>query len=91
MRRVPAIFDQLNSPSTPQALSSLRSGYDFTYSAAVRFELTFTQDSTVEKQGYLELGRSCADVCKTLDRGLKRRQSDELSQSVLEATDELTT
>ena len=62
-----------------------------TYSATVGFELTFVQDTAVGKQGYLELGKSCADVCKTLDRGLKRRQSDELSQSVLEATDELTT
>ena len=91
MRRVPVVFDQFKSPSTLPVPSSLRSGYDLTYSAAMRFELTFTQDSTVEKQGYFELGRSCADVCKTLDRGLKRRQSDELSQSVLEATDELTT
>ena len=57
----------------------------------MRFNLTFVQDSTVKNEGYLELGKSCADVCKTLDRGLKGRESDELSQSVLEATDELTT
>ena len=55
------------------------------------FKLTLIQDSTVQKQGYLELGKSCVDVCKTLNRGLEVRQSDELSPSVLEATDELTT
>ena len=55
------------------------------------FELTLIQDSTDEKQGYVELGKTCAGVCKALDRGLKGRQLDELSQSVLEATNELTT
>ncbi|KAF9785065.1 hypothetical protein BJ322DRAFT_805152 [Thelephora terrestris] len=53
--------------------------------------LTTIRDSTVERQGYIELGVSCADVCKALDRGLSRRRSDELTQSVLEAIDQFTT
>ena len=85
------VFDRLKLLSTPPVPSSPRLGYDLTCSADTKFEFTFIQDSAVGKQGYLELGKSCADVCKTLDRGLKGRESDELSQSVLEATDELTT
>lgn len=42
------------------------------------------------KQDYVELGKSCAHVCQALSRGLKGRQLDELSQSVLEAIGQLT-
>ena len=42
-------------------------------------------------QDFVDLGLSCADVCKTLDRGLDGRQVDELSQSVLGAIEQLTT
>ena len=42
------------------------------------------------KQDYVELGVSCADVCQTLERGLDGRRLDELSRSVLGATDKLT-
>ena len=38
----------------------------------------------------VDLGISCADVCKTLDRGLKGRRLDELSESLLEAIGQLT-
>ena len=40
---------------------------------------------------YIELGLACADVCKALDRGMKGRRVDELSQSVFEAIGQLTT
>ena len=50
-----------------------------------------TQDDMVGEREYVDLGRSCAAVCKALDRGLEGRQSDELSPSVLEAIKELTT
>ena len=43
------------------------------------------------KRDYVDLARSCADVCKVLDRGLEGRLSDELSRSALEAIDQLTT
>lgn len=54
------------------------------------FELTFTQDDMVDEKDYVDLGRSCADVCRTLDRGLEERRSDELSPPVLEAIEQLT-
>ena len=54
------------------------------------FRFTFIQDSKANKQDYVQLGLSCADVCKALDRGLGRRQLDELSQSLLEAIEQLT-
>ena len=44
----------------------------------------------INEQNCVELGLSCADVCKTLDRGLKGRQLDDLSRSVLEAIQQLT-
>ena len=53
------------------------------------FRLTFAQDSLINEEDYVELGLSCAEVCKVLDRGLNGRQFDELSQPVLEAIQEL--
>jgi len=42
------------------------------------------------KLDYVELGLACADVCGALNRGMKGRQLDELSQSVSEAIEQLT-
>ena len=53
--------------------------------------LTRTQDSMTNELDYIELGLSCADVCRALNRGMSGRQLDELSQSVLEAIEQLTT
>ena len=39
---------------------------------------------------YVDIGSTCANVCKVLDRGLNGKRSDELSQAVLEAIQELT-
>ena len=54
------------------------------------FRFTFIQDSKANKQDYVQLGLSCADVCKALDRGLGGRRLDELSQSLLGAIEQLT-
>jgi hypothetical protein len=43
------------------------------------------------KADCIDLGLACADVGKALDRGMKGRRVDELSQSVLEAIEQLTT
>ena len=40
---------------------------------------------------YIELGLACANVCKVLDRGMKGRRVDELSEPVFEAIGDLTT
>ena len=45
----------------------------------------------VNRKGYVELGLACADVCRTLDRGLNDRQADRLGRPVLEAIEQLTT
>ena len=45
----------------------------------------------VNDTDYIELGLACADVCKALDRGMRGRRVDELSQSVFEAIGQLTT
>ena len=44
----------------------------------------------INEMEYVELGLSCADVCKTLDRGTNRRRVDQPSQSVLRAIEQLT-
>ena len=43
------------------------------------------------ERDYVELGLSCADICKALDRGMNGRRLDEFSQSVSDATNQLTT
>jgi hypothetical protein len=55
------------------------------------FRLTLIQDAMANKQDYVDLGLSCADVCKALNRGLEGRQLDELSKSVLGVIEQLTT
>jgi len=45
----------------------------------------------VKKADYFELGLVSADVCEALDRGMDRRQADQLSQPFLEAIEKLTT
>ena len=63
----------------------VRSSYPLT--VAPRF--TFLQDSVVDKQDCVDIGLSCAEACKALDWGLKGKQADELSQSLLEAIQQL--
>ena len=45
----------------------------------------------VNKQEYVDLGLSCVDVCKALERGMGGKTLDELSESVRDAIDQLTT
>ena len=42
-------------------------------------------------KGYVGLGLSCADVCKVLDQGMNGKRLGDLSQSVREAMNQLTT
>ncbi|KAF9783129.1 hypothetical protein BJ322DRAFT_137268 [Thelephora terrestris] len=51
--------------------------------------LTMIRDSLANQQDFVDLGLACARVCKALDRGLKGRQSGNLSPSVLKAIEEL--
>jgi len=55
------------------------------------FWFTFIQDSMINEREYVELGLSCADICRALDRGLEGKSLDELSRSVCEAINQLTT
>ena len=43
----------------------------------------------IKKIEYVELGLACADVCGTLDQGTNRKHTDQLSQSVLDAIEQL--
>ena len=52
---------------------------------------TDSQDSVAPEQDYVDIGLFCADVCRTLDRGLSGRHLNELSRPVRGAIEELTT
>ena len=41
-------------------------------------------------QDFVDLGRACGDACQVLDRRLKGKRSDRLSQSILDAIGDLT-
>ena len=88
--RSPVLSRQLRPLSVLPASSSRLSGYGPSYSTAMNLRFTYVQDTMANKQDYVELGKSCGRVCQALDRGLNGRRSDELSESVLEAIEELT-
>ena len=41
------------------------------------------------KQDYVDVGLSCVDICKALERGMDGRELNELSKSVRDAIDQL--
>jgi len=43
----------------------------------------------VKKADYVELGITCADVCKALNLGMDKRQADQLSQPALGVIEKL--
>jgi hypothetical protein len=45
----------------------------------------------INERDYVELGLSCADICRVLDRGISGNNSQNLSQPVREAISQLTT
>ena len=54
------------------------------------FGFTSNQDSMANKTDYVDLGITCADVCKALHRGMNGRSLDELSRPVREGIEQLT-
>ena len=42
-------------------------------------------------QEYVDLGLSCADICKALERGMDDKKLDDLSKSVCDAINQLVT
>jgi len=55
------------------------------------FKFTDSQDSMANQVDYIELGLSCADICRSLDRGMNGKKLDDLSQSVRDAINQLKT
>ena len=43
------------------------------------------------KQDYVDLGLSCADICKALERGMDGKSLNDVSKSVCDAINQLTT
>jgi len=40
---------------------------------------------------YVELGLSCADICRALERGMNGKKLNDLNKSVCDAVNQLTT
>ena len=53
--------------------------------------LTYKQDTMANEQDYVDLGLSCADICKALERGMGGKKLGDLSESVCDAINQLTT
>ena len=45
----------------------------------------------INEQDYVDLGLYCADICRALARGMDGKKLDDLSQSVCDAMNQLTT
>ena len=45
----------------------------------------------INEQDYVDLGLSCADICKALERGMDGKSLNDLSKSVRDAINQLTT
>ena len=54
-------------------------------------QVTHSQDTMVNEQDYVELGLSCADICRALERGMNGKKLSDLSKSVCDAINQLTT
>ena len=54
-------------------------------------KFTHLQDTMVNEQDYIALGLACADICKALERGMGEKKLDDLSKSVCDAINQLTT
>jgi len=52
---------------------------------------THSQDTMINELDYVELGLFCADICRALDRGMNGKKLDDLSKSVCDAINQLTT
>jgi len=52
---------------------------------------THYQDTMANEQDYVELGLSCADICKALDRGMNGKRLGDFNKSVCDAINQLTT
>ena len=61
------------------------------HSVAIGLRFTFIQDSMANERDYVGLGLNCAEICKALDRGVNGKKLDDLSPSVCEAINQLTT
>ena len=57
---------------------------------ARRPRLTHSQDSMANDMDFVELGLSCADICRALERGMDGKKMDDLSKSVCDAMNQLT-
>jgi len=78
-----AVFGSVNV-----LLTMIRVGFSPTIGCSM---FTHYQDSMANELDYVELGLSCANICGALDRGMSGKRLEELSQSVCDAINHLTT
>ena len=70
-------------------LTMIRVGFYFSVTRRSRF--THNKDSMANDADYVELGLYCADICRALERGMDGKKLNELSKSVCDGINHLTT
>jgi hypothetical protein len=70
-------------------LTMIRVGFRLFYDGMS--QLTHSQDSMANEAEYVELGLSCANICRALERGMNGKKLSDLSKSVCDAINQLTT
>ena len=73
----------------PSPFFSQRSGYVSCSSTTICSRFTPSQDSMINELDCTELGLSCTEVCRTLDRGTNGKKQDELSPSAYDTMNQL--
>lgn len=53
--------------------------------------LTHRQDTMAHEQDYVKLAMFCAEICKALEQGIDGKKLKDLSESVRDAINKLTT
>jgi len=72
-------------------LTMIRVSFLLFHEGMLHGRLTHNQDSMANEADYIELGLSCADICRALERGMNGKKLSNLSKSVCEAVNQLTT
>ena len=89
LQRRSRVSHQPRPSLAPLAFFSNKSWYVSCSPATTYSGFTSSQDSTVNDLDHVELGLLCADICRALDQGTGGKRSDELSQSVYGAINQL--
>ena len=70
-------------------ITMIRVGFPLACGETFRAHIS-RQDTMANEQDYVDLGLSCADICKALERGMGEKKLDDFNKSVRDAINQLT-